>query len=194
LLVANLAGAATLRAGFTRRAWRRAGAGARLTALFPWNLDRALGAGERLVERDLEVESQVGAARRPAAPAGKAAAEPEKVAENIREVRENVRIEAGSAGPAGSADAGMPEAIVARALVAVAEHRVGFGGFLEPIFRLFVAGISVRMVLQRQLSVRALDVLVVRGAADAQDFVVVPEAHALATFTCAGLRSREPIR
>ena len=67
----------------------------------------------------------------------------------------------------------MAEAVVTRALVAVGEHRVGLGRFLEAVFRRGVAGVSIRMVLLRELPVGGLDRLVVRVAGDAQDVVVV---------------------
>ena len=47
----------------------------------------------------------------------------------------------------GAADAGMAEAVVARALVVVAEHGVGLGRFLELLFRGLVARIAIGMVL-----------------------------------------------
>ena len=99
--------------------------------LFARNLDRRLGAGERLLERDLEIEAQVGAARRAAAAA--AAAEPEEVAEDVGEVREDVGVEA-RARPARARHAGVAESVVARALVGVGEHGVGLGRFLELLF------------------------------------------------------------
>ena len=67
LLEAQLARAVALRADFRRAAGRRAGAAAGLAGLLARNLDRRLGAGERFLERDLEVVAQIGAALRSAA-------------------------------------------------------------------------------------------------------------------------------
>jgi hypothetical protein len=49
------------------------------------------------------------------------------------------------------------------------------------------------MVLERELPVGALDVLLAGIPLDAEHVVVVPLAHALATFTMAGLSRRPPI-
>ena len=99
-------------------------------------------------------------------------------------------------GPArGAADAGVAEAVVEPALLRVGEDRVGLGRFLERFLGLVVAGIAVGMVLQRQLAVRALDLLFGRRALDAEDLVVVTlghAAHPLATFTIDGRSSRSP--
>ncbi len=70
-------------------------------------------------------------------------------------------------------DAGVPEAIVAGALLGVGEHGIGFAALLELLFGLGIVGIAVGMVLQRELAISALDLLVVRRARDAQDLVVV---------------------
>ena len=83
----------------------------------------------------------------------------------------------------------MPETIVPGALFGVAEDGIRLRGLLEPILGGLVAGIAVGVVLQRQLSVGALDFLLAGAAADAQHLVVIPTAHALATLTIAG-RSR----
>ena len=89
----------------------------------------------------------------------------------------------------------MAEAIVARALVGVGQHRVGLGRFLELLLGGLVAGIAVGVVLQRELAIGALDVLIAGVARDAEDRVVVALAHdAFATRTSAGRSSRSPSR
>ena len=77
-----------------------------------------------------------------------------------------------------AADAGVAEAVVEAALLAIGEDRVGLGRFLELLFGLVVAGIAIGVVLQRELAVRALDLLIGRLALDAEDLVVVTLAHA----------------
>ena len=124
-----------------------------------------------------------------AGPARRPPAEAEEVAEDVGEVREDVRVEARTL-PAGALHAGVAEPVVARALFGVAEHGVGLGRFLEAFLGLLVAGIAIGVVLQRQLAIGALDVLLVRAPFDAEDFVVVAAAHALATLTMAGRSSR----
>jgi hypothetical protein len=89
----------------------------------------------------------------------------------------------------------MSEAIVTRALVGVGEDGIRFGAFLERLFGRLVAWIAIRMVLQRQLAVSALDFLFARVAADAKHGIVIALAHdAFATRTRAGRNSRSPSR
>src|SRR5690606_1653977 len=111
------------------------------------------------------------------------AAESEEVAEDVREVGEDVRVEARAALRA--RDAGMAELVVARTLLGIAEHGVGLGRFLEAFFRLRIVRIAIGVVLQREATVRTLDLPVISPARDAQDVVVVAPAHARATFTMA---------
>ena len=197
LLKANLSLAVALRANRRRRAWRRAGTAAGLAVFLTRNLDRRFRAARRFLERDLEVVTQIGAALRTAAAprAAEQIAEPEDVAEaaeNVAEVGEDRRIEA-RAGPGRRAHTLMAEAVVEAPLFTVGNHRVRLGALFELLFSQLVAGIAIRMVFQRQLAVRAFDFDLGRGAADAQHLVVVALAHAFATFTIAGRRSRSPI-
>src|SRR6185503_16244013 len=147
------------------------------------------------LERDLEVVAQIGAALRPAAPPAAAAehlAEAEEiaeVAEDVFEPGERIRIESARAG---AADAGVAETIVGRPLVGVGDDRVGFRGFLEGFLGLVIAGVPIRVVLQRQLAVRTLDLLIRRVSSDSEDLVIIPLAHPFATFTIDGRSSRSP--
>ena len=196
LLKAQLAVAFALRAGGRRASRRRAGAVTGLARFEPRNLDRRLDAFGRFFEGDLEVVAQVGprCGAAAAAAAAEQIAEPEHVAqaaEDVAEVGEDRRIEAGAGL---RRHAGMAEAIVAAALVGVRENGVRLGRFLEFLFGGVVAGVAVRMVLQRQLPIRALDLLIGGVFRHAEDFVVVAFAHALATFTMAGRSSRSPSR
>ena len=67
--------------------------------------------------------------------------------------------------------------VVGGALLRVAQDFVGFAEFLEFFLGRLVAGILVRMKFDRQLAVGLLDLLDVRGALDAEDFVVVAFGH-----------------
>ena len=137
LLVAQLAGAAALRAGLGRRARRGAGARAGLAGLLARDLDRRLGAGRRFLEGDLEVVAQIGAALRAAAPP--AAAEDVAEAEHVAEAGEDVgevgedRRDRSPRRRRAAAHAGVAEAIVEAALLAIGEDRVGLGRFLEAL-------------------------------------------------------------
>jgi hypothetical protein len=189
LLIAQLARAAALRARFFDVPGAVPKAIAGFARLFAWNLDRGFGARKRFFERDLEVVAQIGAARRTGATA--AAAEAEEVAEDVREVAERFGIEATTAG---ARDAGHAEPVVPRAFLGVAEHGIRLGGFLEFFFGGGVALIAVRMMLEREFAIGALDVLVACAAGDAQNLVVVLLLHAFATLTRAGRKRREPSR
>src|SRR6185503_1924887 len=194
LLEAKLPRALALRAHFRRAAGRGARPAAALAGLFARDLDRRLGAGERLLERDLEVVAQVRSALRSAATAAAAehvaeAEEIAEVAEDVLEAGERVRIETARAG---AADAGVAVAVVERPLLRVGDDGVGLRRFLEAFLRRAVARIAIRVVFQRQLAVRTLDLLIGGVAADAEDLVVIALAHPLATFTIAGRSRRSP--
>ncbi len=155
----------------------------------PRNLDAGLDALGRLLELDLEVVAKIGAALRTgAAPAAAKSENVAEAAEDVLEAGELRGIEALRA-----AHAGVSEAVVARALVAVAQDRVRLGGFLELLFGGLVALVAIRVVLERELAIRALDLLIAGGAGDLEDLVVVAFAHdALATLTSAGRSRRSP--
>src|SRR5439155_4610837 len=147
------------RAGRGRRAGRRARALARHAVLLTRNLDRRFRAARRLFEGDLEVVAEIGAALRTAAAA---AAEQVADAEDVAEIAEEILepAERGGVEPAGAggrADARMAEPIVQPPLFIVREDRVGLRGFLELLLGGLVARIAVRVMLHRELAIRALD-------------------------------------
>src|SRR5262249_53631981 len=148
LLEAQLARAAALAAHFRSAARRRPRSPARLAGFFARDLDRRFRACVRLFKRDIEVEAQIGAAlRAAAAAAAEHVPEPEEIAEaaeDVLEAGECVWIEAPRAHPA---DAGVTVPVVRRALLRIAQHGVGLGRFLEPLFRLWIAGVLVGVVL-----------------------------------------------
>ena len=102
LLIAQLTGAAALRTLRRLGARRRARSVTRLARLAPRNLNRGFAAVGGLLERDPEVVAKVGAALRPAAAAvAEHPAEAEDVAEaaeDVVELGEDRRVEAGRAG------------------------------------------------------------------------------------------------
>ena len=118
----------------------------------------------------VDIFAQIGAALSAAAPASAAAknlSQAEEVAENIAEVG---GVEARSGAPAQS---GVAEAVVDVALFDVRQYRVGFAALFEFFFRVGIVGIAVRMELQRQFAVGALDLLLGGGAGYAQNLIVV---------------------
>ena len=147
------------------------------------------------LERDLEVVTKVPAALRPAASSGapEQIAEAEDVAEaaeDVAEVGEDGRVEASARR---GAHALVAEAVVQTPLFRVGEDRVRLGALLELFLGRLVARVSIGMVFERQLAVRALDLDFGGCARDAQHLVVIALAHAFATFTIAGRSSRSPI-
>ena len=98
----------------------------------------------------------------------------EEVAEDVAEdVLEAGGGEIEAAEAAALLEGGVAEAVVLGALLGIAQHLVGLGGFLEALLGGLVAGIAVGVVLQRDLAVGLLDLVGAGAAADAQDFVVV---------------------
>ena len=123
---------------------------------------RRLGALGRLLERDLEVVAQVGAALRAARgapPPPNMSPKPKMSPRPPRMSSKPVKTLGSKPPVAAPPRPGVAEAVVHVALVGVGEHRVRLGRFLELVLRLLVAGIAVGMVLERQLAVRALDFL-----------------------------------
>jgi hypothetical protein len=67
----------------------------------------------------------------------------------------------------------VPALVVLATLLGVGEDGEGLGDLLEPLLGCLVAGVHVRVVLARELAVGRLDLLVVGGARNAQDLVIV---------------------
>jgi hypothetical protein len=65
------------------------------------------------------------------------------------------------------------EAVVRGSLVRVRQDRVGLAAFLEFFFSVGVIWIAIRMKLQRQFAIGALDLLIVGFAGNPKHFVVV---------------------
>ncbi len=194
LLIAQLTGAAALRARRRRGARRRAvplqvsqvsWRGIWMSSRRPWPTARTRSRG-RSGDRRRAADRRGGGPAEHVAEAEDVA----EAAEDVLEAREMRRVEAP---PDAAGDPGVTEAIVAGALVAVGEHRVGFGRFLELLLGRLVARVAIGMELERQLAIRALDLLIGGGTRRPEDLVVVALAHdALATFTSAGRSSRSP--
>ena len=129
----------------------------------------------RVFKTDGEIFSYVGALLRAPAPASAAAtseqiAEAEHLSEQVADVDV---LEAALSATAAVGEGIMAIAIVGSALFLIAEHRVRLAAFLEALFRLVIAGITIRVKLQCQFAVGALDLAVGRGAGDAEYFVII---------------------
>src|SRR6056297_1619144 len=72
----------------------------------------------------------------------------------------------------GAVYAGVTVLVITRPLVLIAQDLVGLGGLFEFFDGVFVIPIAVGMVLDRQLTIRAIDLLLRRRPFDAKDFVI----------------------
>ena len=128
-----------------------------------------------LLEVELQVVAQVGAAKHLRRAAAAAAAE--DVAEHIAEdVAERVR-GAEAAAAAARREALVAVLIVDGALLRVGQHFVGFLGLLEFFFGLVIVGIAVGMKFHRQAAIGLLDLGFRRGARDVEHLVVIALGH-----------------
>ncbi len=172
---AHLAGAAAGRAGGGLGAGPGAAPFADLAYGHRRNADLGLEAVRRLLQRDLEVVAQIGAAEHCRAAAAAAA-------ENLAEdVAENVAEAAHAAGRGAGAvriDAGVAELVVSRALGRVGQDLVGLLRFLEALFGPGILRIAVRVPLHRQLAIGVLQVAVGGVPVDSEHLVIIPLRHA----------------
>jgi hypothetical protein len=128
----------------------------------------------RLLERDLEVVAQVGAAEHGRAPAAAAAEDlAEDVGKDVAEPAHGAR-----AGTNLRIDAGMAELVVGRALVGIRQDLVGLLRFLEVLLGLRVLRVAVRMPFHGEPPVGLLQVVLGAILVDPEHFVVVALRHA----------------
>jgi len=138
------------------------------------HVDLRFRAEDRFFEGEGNVFAQISAALRPGAASPTsgskhlAEAETEKIVKDVAEIDG-----AGVESSRSRANGRMPEAIIERTLLFVAEHGVGFGALLEFFFRVGIVRISIGMILQRELAIRALDFLFGSGTWDSEYLVVV---------------------
>ena len=177
LLHAHLAVALAGTASDRLRTRLGAGAAAGAALLHGRHAQLRLGAARGLLERDLEVVAQVGAAVHIAATAARLA---EDVAEDVAEGIGKIGAAARAAPTAHRRiDAGMPELVVGGALLPVGEHLVGLLGLLEALLRLGVVRVAVRVELHGQLAVGLLDLILGRIPVHPEHVVVVTLCHLL---------------
>ena len=117
----------------------------------------------RLLEADLHVVAEVGAALAAVAAAA-GAAHAEDALEQVGEGGAEVRAEAVAAARA-LLERGVAEAVIGRALVRVLEDLVGLVDLLEAVLAVLVAGIAVRVPLHGKLAERGLELAVLDGCA-----------------------------
>lgn len=112
------------------------------------------------------------AATTAAASSAKKVAEPKEVPEDVAEILKNAGIETCRRG-CGAAYTGVTEAVIESTLFLVSENGVSLTALLEFLFCVRVVRIAVRMVLERELAIRALYFDFRSATAYAQDFVIV---------------------
>src|SRR5260370_1449603 len=133
------------------------------------NLDLDTHSSNGILQGNFQVVAQIFATLRarasPAPPrASKQIAQSEKIAQDIAEVGEGRGIEAWRTAEA--LQTLMPIAVVSGTLLRVAEHAIGFGGFLELFLRFLIVGVPVGMEFERQFSIGALQARVIDLAPD----------------------------
>ena len=137
------------------------------------NLDFGFGAEHRLLEIELELVTQIGAAKHlgsAALSAGENIAE--HLAENIAE-----RLAGAEAAAAAAFEAGMPELIVNGAFLRVAQDLVGLFGLLEFMFRFRIVGIAIRMIFHGKAAIRLFDVGFRRVSGHVEELVIILLRH-----------------
>jgi len=175
LLITNLSATCAALARNRRLPGSRAGSITNFAGLVTPNLNFRRYAERSLVELQRNVFAQIGSAlcaRTPASSTKNVSAE--EAVEQIAqvEVLENGGIE--SAEPASrAADSRMAKLVVALALVLIHQDGVRLAALLELLFRVRIIRIAVRMVLERELAIRALDLHVARRARNAEHLVIV---------------------
>src|SRR5262249_2078274 len=154
----------------------RSGAMALLAGFVAADGDSRLGAEERLFEFEREVFAQVGAplyaGTAASATAAEHIAEAEEFSEDVDEILEDGRVESRSL-RRGATKSGVSIAVIDGTLVRVGENGIGFAYFLELLFRIRIVGVTVGVILERELAVSGLQFHVGDRAAHTQNFVVV---------------------
>jgi hypothetical protein len=173
LLIAHLATSIARPAGNGSFAWRGSASAARVAGFMAADVHVLFGAKHRLVKFQMQVFAQVGSTLSAAAATPSLAehvAKTKDVAKNVAEVLEDGRVESRCAS---AAHAGMAEAVVQRALLAVGKDCVRFRDLFEFVFRVRIIRIAVGMVGHRQLAVGALDLHIGSSTGDAKHLVKI---------------------
>jgi hypothetical protein len=165
----QFAAAATTDAGDRGAAGLDAAAAAGGSGVVAREGDLALGAEDRVVEANLEVDPQVGAPLHALAPAGRGGRAEERVKDVLD--AEPARSPEGAAAEA-AVLANVAEAIVGCPTLPIGEDLIGLLDLFEPL-RGASLGVAIRVVLQHQLAVRFAHVVLAGAAAHAEYFIVV---------------------
>lgn len=139
----------------------------------PAHRDVGFSAKHGLFEFQRDIFAQVGTSLGPCTAAGASTekiSKAEKVSEYLADVLKNRWIEASRSS---SAHRSVAKAVVCRPLVGIRQDRVRFAALFEFLLGVGIVRIAVRMELQSQLAVGALDLLFTGFTGNSEDFVVV---------------------
>ena len=183
LLHPHLSTAVAVRASLGRGSFGGSGAAAVLTLNQAGEVDLLLATLGRLHEGERDVDVNVVAADRRVRVAGsaraaktaKAAAAAKKAVEDIADVAK-VKAEAActaSAAAIARIDACVAKLVIARALLRVGEHRIGFVDLFKFGFCVLVPRIQVRVVLFGKLAVSLFQFVVAAALLHAEHFIII---------------------
>jgi hypothetical protein len=133
-------------------------------------------AAEHLLQRHLEVVSEVGATLAAPAPSALASAAAKSLAEQVlEEVLETAEVAVVGAETAGATRAAtlVAEAVVLGTFLVVRQDRVGLRNLLEALFRRRVVRVPVWVALHRELAIGLLEIGRARVTRATQHFVIV---------------------
>jgi hypothetical protein len=136
--------------------------------------DLFIRAKYRFLKVEMQILAKIGSALGAAATAStlsEGVPKSKDVAENVAEVLKDGGIE--SRRRCATAQAGMPEAVIHRPLLAICEDRVSLRNLFELIFRRRVIGIAVGMIRHRKLAISALDFDIGGSARDAEYLIKI---------------------
>ena len=167
-----------------------------LSARHLGNFDARLAAVQDVDEIDSEVVAEISAALPSTSSTARAAScgaenVTEEIIEKVTEIAEISEITAWMSAT-GSAHAGMPETVVAGALLCVREDGVGLGDLLETLLSRRIVRITVGMTLQRELSIGLLEVGLAGTPVDPQNLVKIPRAQTNPLFRSLRVPIDEP--
>jgi hypothetical protein len=176
----NLAAAAAGRASARRRPSCAAAAAASGTSILARKLNGFLSTLRDFIKRQFDGGLKVISPRRPGLSAGTSASAAEYSAEEIVKAEHTeyvFDVHSGIIVHPHTAKAFVAELVVSLTFLWVAEHLVGLGAFLEFGFSLFVAGIFVGVIFDRQTPIRTLYIVCGGVFAHPQNFVIIPLGH-----------------
>jgi hypothetical protein len=138
------------------------------------NTDLFIRAKYRFLKVEMQILAKIGSALGAAATTSslpEGVPKSKDVAENVAEVLKDGGIE--SRRSCATAQAGVPEAVIHRPLLAICEDRVSLRNFFELIFRRRVIRIAVGMIRHRKLAISALDFDIGGSTRDAEYLIKI---------------------